>query len=301
MRAYSCLVLLGMLISGTGQAADSTAAAPPVKVRRAYVDMRYGQLHYLIATPNVPVAQRKRPLIMFHQSPLSAQELAALTAQMGSDRVTIAVDTPGQGYSDGPEQVPTIMDYAAAIDEGLHRLGYDAKHPVDILGNHTGAFIATELAIAEPAMVKRVILSGVYIVPEERRLKAVAGLSRPENSVQFYDELCRVIPLIEKYYAEQGLDEAVWGKTMASSLLPVTRREYGHIAAFDYAKTASTRLPLLQQPVLLIALNDGIGEPTKDSANFIKHVQVKDFPNFKDGAWTTHARELAETVRGFLN
>jgi pimeloyl-ACP methyl ester carboxylesterase len=285
----------------TAVAGGGTAPAHAAKLRRGYVDMRYGQLHYQMATPSLPMAARKRPLIMFHQSPLSSMELAAIAAEMGSDRVTVAVDTPGQGFSDGPTEVPTIADYAAAIDEALHRLGYDAAHPIDVLGNHTGAFIAGELAIREPAMVKRLVLAGVYVVPEERRLKAVAGLSHPANSAQFYDQLCQLIPVLEKYYSEQNLDDAVWGRVLASSLMPLTRREYGHEAAFAYAATVTARLPLIPQPVLLLAMNDGIGGPTKDSARFFQHAQLKDFPDFKEGAFTTHARELAGVLRAYLN
>ena len=307
-HAGRCAFALGLLLCGgygpTVAAPPATTPTPldhPVNLRRGYVDMRYGQLHYQMATPPLPEAARKRPLIMFHQSPLSSMELAAIAAEMGSDRVTIAVDTPGQGFSDGPTEVPTIADYAAAIDEALHRLGYDAAHPIDVLGNHTGAFIAGELAIREPAMVKRLVLAGVYVVPEERRLKAVAGLAHPANSAQFYDQLCQLIPILEKYYTEQNLDDAVWGRVLASSLLPLTRREYGHQAAFAYAATVTTRLPLISQPVLLLAMNDGIGGPTKDSARFFQHAQLEDFPDFKEGAFTTHVHELAAVLRSYLN
>ena len=297
-RSLGLLLGLTVLSALSALAAEDHASAP--SVRRAYVDTRYGQLHYRVAVPPAGVAA-KTPLVMLHQSPLSSLEFGPLIGEMGRDRVTIAIDTPGQGQSDGPATVPSIEDYAEVIDGALKALGYGPKQPVDILGNHTGTFIAAELAIREPRMVRKLALIGVYVVPEERRLAAVARLDMPASNAEFFDHFCGLMPVMKKYYGDQGRLDADWGPMLADSERPLTRREYGHQAAFAYAAKVRERLPLITQPVVLMAVNDGIGQPTKDSQPFFKHAILLDLPQFAEGAFYSRTAEIARIVRDQLD
>jgi pimeloyl-ACP methyl ester carboxylesterase len=297
-RVLAAFGAVAVLIVGLPARAASPDSAPAI--HRAYVDMRYGQLHYRIAVP--PKGTKlKIPLVMLHQSPLSSLEFGPLIAEMAKDRVTIAIDTPGQGQSDGPKDVPSIEDYALAIDEALKTLGYGPNHPIEILGNHTGTFIAAELAIMEPKMVRKMALIGVYVVPEERRLKAVARLDMPTSSAEFFDHFCALMPVMKKYYDGQGRQDADWGPMLADSIRPLVRREYGHQAAYAYAEKVRERLPLVTQPVVLMAVDDGIGQPTKDSQPFFKHATLLDLPQFPEGAFYTHTAEIAAILRQQLD
>ena len=105
----------------------------PKAVRRGYADCRFGQVHYRIVRPENPTAV---PLMCFHPSPSSRPLYGQFLAEMGRDRIAVAPDTPGFGESDAPLDVPEIADYAAAMAEVLHSLGFSE---VDVMGSKLAA------------------------------------------------------------------------------------------------------------------------------------------------------------------
>ncbi len=282
-------------------AAATIAGAADRAVRNGYVDNRFGQLHYTMATPPIARAARRTPIVMFHQTVNAAIESRPLFDELARDRVVIAVDTPGYGNSDGPAQPITIEDYAAAVAEGLRGLGYGPRHPVDVFGLHTGALIAAELAIAEPKTVRRAVLSGVYVVPEERWKKALATLPPYRTSAEYFDWVVGILPRLRQYAQERGISDADWGRITVESLRPLVRREYGHVAAFRYAERAPARLPQVTQPVLLLAVGDGLRQPTLDSRPLFRDVQLADLPQYTDGAYFPDVAPLAAALRKFLD
>jgi len=78
----------------------------------------------------------------------------------------VGIDLPGYGGSDGPGQVPTIADYAHIVPAVLDELGIEKA---DILGHHTGAIVATEVALQFPERINRIILNGPLPVTTEER------------------------------------------------------------------------------------------------------------------------------------
>lgn len=285
-----------MLAGSQAMAADGAAV-----IKRGYADMRYGQLHYQMATPTDAKAKARTPLVMFHQTANTSLEYGKLIPEMGRDRVVIAVDTPGYGGSDGPNAVPTITDYMTAVNEALKNMGYGPRKPIDVMGYHTGAFTAIELAIAEPKMVRKAVLAGVWLVSEERRLKAIANLPRYNTSVEFFNWFAASLPRLQKSALAQTAGDENWGRVIADSLRPLTKREYGHDAAFAYGAKLRERAPLVTQPVLLVALNDGIREMTLESQPLFKKPTLADFPDLKEGAYFTAAPEIGASIRKFLD
>ncbi|MDX2142857.1 MAG: alpha/beta hydrolase [Rhodospirillaceae bacterium] len=290
-----------MAAAALALAASFASAADGVSMKRAYVDNRYGQLHYLMAQPADAKANKRTPLVLFHQTANTHMEFGNLIPEMARDRVVIAVDTPGYGGSDGPVEVPVIEDYMTAVREGLKNLGYGEGKPIDVLGYHTGAFTAIEFAIAEPKMIRRAVLAGVWLVSEERRLKAIANLPRYKNADEFFAWFTSALPRLQKNTLRQGAGEADWGLVIADSLRPTIRREHGHDAAFAYGAKLRERAPLVTQPVLLLALNDGIREPTLDSQPLFMNPTLADFPELKEGAFFSAAPQLGVSLRKFLD
>jgi len=281
---------------------DSGARQP--RVCRGYVDMRWGQLHYIMATPAVPRADQKTPIVMLHQSPNSSADYAALVPEMGRDRIAIAVDTPGHGGSDGPNQILRIEDYALAIAEGLKGLGFSADRRIDILGRFTGALIGVEVAINEPKMVRRVALLGIYVPSEERREKwrqREANLVHPKTSAEAFEQFCQALPRSKEIYLAQGIPDSVWGRMRVESLRSLTRIQYAHAAAFRYHGQVSDRLPKVSQPVLLMAWDDDLYQETKDSQSLFKNAELIDLPQYKSGALYSRAAEIAAMLRKSLD
>lgn len=132
----------------------------PDPVRRGFVDIDGGQIHYRTCG-----REGRRPLVMIHASPASSKTLEPLIVAMGADRRVIAPDTLGNGDSAGdiPEGAD-IAFFAAKALEAIDGLGLDR---FDLYGTHTGGSIAAEIAIREPERVKHLILDGIGLYDPE--------------------------------------------------------------------------------------------------------------------------------------
>lgn len=132
--------------------------------RRAYVDVEDGQIHYRTnwdqATSDAP------PLVMFHQTASSSAMFESLFPQLGQDRQLIAFDTPGFGLSFRPPTAPSTGDWVRWLTQALDALGLTRAH---LLGHHTGAAIACEMAAAQPSRtLSLTMIGGLAMGPSER-------------------------------------------------------------------------------------------------------------------------------------
>lgn len=98
----------------------------------------------------------------------------------------IAMDLPGFGHSPMPNERITISTYARILDGLLEALGVSAA---TLVGNSMGGFVSTELAIAFPQRVERLVLI------------SAAGIStyRHRDVERLEPYLRRVAPMIALY------------------------------------------------------------------------------------------------------
>ncbi len=300
IRRRASLVALLALCLGASLQAISADLPEPV-VRRGFADMRWGQIHYRIATPAIPAAQRKPPLVLLHQSPLSSLEYGPLIAEMGRDRVVVALDTPGQGNSDGPKSEVGIGDYSAAIADALKVLGFGPQKPFDVLGNHTGTSLAIELALQEPGMVRQIVMTGMYMAPEKQIQGDIDALTFPKTSVAAFEQMCKPVPGWASRPPMDPAADAVWGQLQIDSWQPLGRREAVHKAAFKYHAIKKERIAQVQQKVWMIGLNDALlRKSTQESLALFKNVQYIDQTRYGLDVFRTHAVEFAAVLRGIL-
>jgi pimeloyl-ACP methyl ester carboxylesterase len=145
----------------------ATPASPAVpRVRRGYFESRYGQLHVHNAIPPGGGFDEGTSLLCLHATPRSGSSMLPLLKLMGMDRSAYAPDLPGYGNSDAPTVRPGIADYATVVGDFCTTMRF--RH-LDILGYQTGALVAAELAMALPAVVRRVVLVGVPVPDEAER------------------------------------------------------------------------------------------------------------------------------------
>lgn len=115
-------------------------------------------------------------------------------AKMGTDRSVFAPDLPGFGDSDPPPPRAGVAEHAAAIGDFLDSM---RLRQIDLLGHRFGALVATELAAARPAQVRRLVLvspplgdaaehqppapaaDGSHLLEEWRRAVAYCGPDAP--------------------------------------------------------------------------------------------------------------------------
>jgi pimeloyl-ACP methyl ester carboxylesterase len=140
--------------------------APPMNasdavVRCGYLDGPHGQVHYRTGGAG------GRPLLLLHQSPLSSRQFdPAFAPLIRAGRHVLAIDLPGFGQSSPLPEPRRLEDYAAAAVAALDAFGWASA---DVVGHHTGAVVAAELAGAGPARVRRLVLNGFPLLsPEER-------------------------------------------------------------------------------------------------------------------------------------
>lgn len=182
------------------------------------------------------------PVVLLHQTPRSVDEFAEVMPLVARSRRVIAVDTPGYGCSDRPQQQPTIAEYATSLLEVMDGLGLDRAH---LVGHHTGAVIAVEVAAAAPDRAGTLVLSGPVYVDEAMRqaLGAVFGQwhVRADGS-----------HLAEKWqkFAAWTDDPALVQRVMVDLVRAGETSEFGHFAVADYRM--EERLPLVAGPVSLI-------------------------------------------------
>jgi pimeloyl-ACP methyl ester carboxylesterase len=151
---------------------------PPPRLRRAYFECRHGQLHVHNAIPSGGGFDELTTLVCLHASSSSGRAFLELSKLLGTSRSIYSPDTPGCGESDPPPGAMPVGGYAEAIGDFLDSMRF---RQVDLLGAHSGAAVAAELAIARPKQVRRVVMVGAPALDADAR-RSYRDLSAPEGT-----------------------------------------------------------------------------------------------------------------------
>jgi pimeloyl-ACP methyl ester carboxylesterase len=109
---------------------------------------------------------------MLHQTPRSLDEFAEVLPRMGSAMRALAMDMVGFGLSPQAPSPHTVEAMAAGGWALLDALGVDR---VALMGHHTGAAVAIEMAASQPARVWALVLSSPPWTGPEFRQAHAAG------------------------------------------------------------------------------------------------------------------------------
>jgi pimeloyl-ACP methyl ester carboxylesterase len=131
-------------------------AATEPRVRRAYFDCRYGQLHVHYAIPAGGGFEEATALLCIAGAPGSGRFFRPLLTPLGRDRCVYAPDLPGCGESDPVPSQASNADLAAGLGDLLDSM---LLRHIDILAHESGVAIALALAQQRPTQVGRVVLS----------------------------------------------------------------------------------------------------------------------------------------------
>jgi pimeloyl-ACP methyl ester carboxylesterase len=272
-------------------------------IRRAFADLNDRQVHFRHGGAG------EIPLVMLHASPGSSKQLEPLIAELAATRRVIAPDTPGNGDSTKlPLEAPQIQDYAAATLEFLD--AHDLKQ-IDLYGSHTGASIATELAILAPDRIRKVILDGVGLFSAEERDEYLANYSpaiTPDLNgahLNWAFMFCRDQYQFWPWYKRTRETSRAAGLPTPTELhnwvLEVLKSietyHLGYRAAFAYPK--AERLPLVTRPILAIVdENDPLLSNTKLIVGMAPDVTFTVTSRARDA--TSHPR-TADAISAFLD
>ena len=131
-------------------------------IRKSYVDSSGGQIHVRSK------AGAGTPIIFFHQTASSGQMWLKVIERLPS-RTAHAFDTPGFGgsFDAPPDDRPSMTQYVDWMTEAVRAAGIDRAH---IVGHHTGACIAVEMAARNPGLAQSLTLAGpVPLTADERQ------------------------------------------------------------------------------------------------------------------------------------
>lgn len=265
-----------------------------VRVRRAYFECRFGQLHVRTAFPTSGGFDEHTTLLCFHQSPRSGRVFEKFLPAIARDRSVYAPDLPGHGESDPPPQKPSIADYAGAIADFVDSMRF---RQIDVLGHQSGALVAAELALLRPEHVRRVVLVSVPVFNAEER---DAFNARPWQSPPSEDGA----HLLREW--QRQLQNRGGGVTLEECTAAVAERlqsgsaaAWGVSAAHNYP--ANERLPLLRQPVLILRPKDELWDASQRARQLVRGARITDLADQGAAAFSTAPDLIARHAREFLN
>lgn len=236
-------------------------------IRRGFVDLAHGQMHYRHAGTS------GEALLILHASPGSSRQQVRLIEDFAGQARVFAPDTPGNGdsvpLSDGE---PTVAELAAAALSFLDTLKIER---VRAYGSHTGAAIATELAIRAPDRVSALVLDGVSLMQGEELAEVLERYAFPFEPdldgaylIRLF-QFCRDQFLFFPWYnrtragrRDSGLgapaDLHAW---ITEVMKASTTYHHNYRAAFKWP--ADKRLPVVSCPTLVMAASN---DPLRDSS-----------------------------------
>jgi pimeloyl-ACP methyl ester carboxylesterase len=227
---------------------------PKDRVTKAYADTPFGQIHYRVDGP-----ADGAPVLLLHWTPLSGRMYAPhlpLLAERGFR--AIAPDLLGYGRSDPRPEIWSMAHWAESLVALMDALGLGVA---SVLGGHSGASVAAELAIGWPQRVRRLILDGCALPTPELRA-AFAGMSaqtRPQVAPDGAHERLAfqaAAGLLAHYTPSFSLDngglERVW-----PAMIDYLETDFVSSGPISGAYDLAARLPLVNTPTLLLgAAND---------------------------------------------
>jgi pimeloyl-ACP methyl ester carboxylesterase len=274
---------------GTPEQATANMAA----VERQYVDTRFGQSHLYRAGP--AAGGGKPPLVCFHMSPWSGVYFQPLLAQLGEDRLAIAIDTPGYGNSDATPAEPTMADYAGAMADVVDGLGLTS---FDVLGDRTGAKIALELARMRGNQVRRIMLvSPVVWTDEERDRRQTFPKEVPATDGSHLVSAW----LITVGLSMPGRTLEMLGDIFFARHMQLKIAHWGRRAAAGYDARAT--LDQINKPILVLRPKDDLWSLTPRVRPHLQHPasDIRDLPDWGYGFLEVKVAQTAAIVREFLD
>jgi pimeloyl-ACP methyl ester carboxylesterase len=228
----------------------------------------------------------------------------ALTDALAAEREIILVDYPGIGSSTG-EPSRTIAETARRMIAFVGALGLER---VDLLGFSIGGFVAQEIALVRPTLLRRLILAatGPKGAPgmhgwREDIAAAARGESRPEN-------------LLYIMFAHTDTSQGKGREFLARFLERQDRdaptsdaaRDAQYDAIVDWGVPdhgALQRLTGIQSPTLVLQGDNDLMIPTKLShllAGLIPDARIRIYPDAAHGFLFQYPAEAAADVNEFL-
>lgn len=235
------------------------------EVTRRFVETSAGTIHCAIAGDHRGTGgdagtgahkgvgdQRGTGVVLLHQTPRSWNEYREVLPLLGRRRRTVAIDMIGFGDSSAlPWGDDSIGRWAEVALEALDALRVERAH---LVGHHTGAVVATEMAVLAPERARSLVLSSAPFDDAQTRaahLEAgpIVDNVTPHPDGSHVSELWRTRA---PFYPEDRVD--LLEAFVIDALKAGPRAAEGHQVVARYDMQAA--VTGLRCPVLLIGATD---------------------------------------------
>ena len=221
------------------------------RVTRHFVEVPQGTVHYASAGEGETV-------MLLHQTPRSWDEFRDVLPLLGRRRRAVAMDTAGFGDSSPlPAGSDSIEAWAGVVLAVLDALSVERA---DLVGHHTGAAVAVELAVSAPERVRSLVLSSSPFADAEVRAAHLTGRAVVDDVDRLPDgsHLLDLWRTRAAFYPDGDID--LLERFTVDALKAGTLAADGHRIVARYDVPAA--VPGIRCPVLLIgATADPYGYP----------------------------------------
>jgi pimeloyl-ACP methyl ester carboxylesterase len=264
-----------------------------IHVRRSYVESRFGQIHLWTAYPSGGGFDERTPLVCIHHAGGSGRLFMPMLKELGSDRSIYAPDLPGHGTSDAASSKSGVADFAAAIGDFLDGM---RLRQVDVFGYQLGAAVASELAIARPQQIRRVMLWGVPGAAAQDKVPMLhpSALGAREDGSDVTEEWQR---LLER--RGPGVPATALAEELADRIRSSSHGAHAQAAAMEYAPSA--RLPLIKQPTVVLRLKDEFWEQAPRVRSALTNGAMLDLSEYGQGFLSAAPQRFAAIAREFFD
>jgi pimeloyl-ACP methyl ester carboxylesterase len=236
----------------------------------------------------------KTPLWCLHATAYSGRSFTPFLNLLAAHRRVVAPDTCGYGGSDGPDAPLDIQGYAQRVLEAVDQAG-DTQ--IDLLGYHTGALIAAELARVAPERVRRLVLIGVpYLDKAEQpawRERLASPMVLGESLDQFEE---RWDFLVRERDPRISLERAF--NNFVDELRAYPQGWRAHDAAFTF--DVQTCFARVHQPTLILNPDNHLSAPSRRAAAALPDARLVELPQLTNGIFDAAPDVLLAAAEAFL-
>jgi pimeloyl-ACP methyl ester carboxylesterase len=230
----------------------------------------------------------------------------ALTDALAAEREVVLVDYPGVGASTG-DPGSTVAEMAREMIAFISGIGLES---VDLLGFSIGGFVAQEIALVRPTLVRRLVLAatGPKGAPgmhgwRDDIAAAARGESKPENLLYIMFAHSEPSQAKGREFLGRFLDRREGRDTPTSDR--VRDAQYDAIVEWGIPDHgALQRLTGIRSPTLIIQGDSDLMIPTRLShllAGLIPDAQIRIYADAAHGFLFQYPADVAADIHEFLN
>ena len=124
-------------------------------------------MHYRMAPGDISAD----PVLFFHRTPVTSASFAPVMKRLSGWKAMVAFDTPGFGESFTPDDSASMTNFIAYFTAAIDQIGIRNFH---LVGHHTGAHFAAELAAAMTDRALSLMLDGAMVTTDAERAAMLA-------------------------------------------------------------------------------------------------------------------------------